>query len=155
MAPFTTTDASTPIDILLVEDNPADVRLTCEVFKSTQMRCRITVVEDGEAAVDYLRHARPYEGSPTPALILLDLNLPRKNGQEVLAEIKADPSLRRIPVIVLTSSSSADDVNDCYDLMANCFVVKPSGLNEIIKAVRSIEEFWLGRARLPSFNGVK
>ncbi|MBX3383315.1 MAG: response regulator [Phycisphaeraceae bacterium] len=148
-------DEHEPIDILLVEDNPADVRLTCEVFKATHMHCRISVVEDGEAAVEYLRRAGPYEAAPTPALILLDLNLPRKDGQEVLAEIKGDSRLRRIPVIVLTSSSSVQDVNACYDLLANCFVVKPSSLDAIVETVRSIEEFWLGRVCLPLSNGLK
>jgi CheY-like chemotaxis protein len=137
------------IHILLVEDNPADVRLTREVFRTGAIPCRISVAEDGEAALLFLRRSHPFEGVHRPDLVLLDLNLPRKDGRELLSEIKADPTLRSLPVIVLTSSPAEEDVASCYSLYANSYVVKPADFSAFVGAVRQIELFWLGLARLP------
>ena len=142
-----------PIEILLVEDEPGDVRLTVEALRDARVRNRIHTVEDGVEALDFLRRRPPYTEAPRPDLILLDLNLPRKDGREVLAEIKADPALRTIPVVVLTTSRARDDVLRSYDLHANCFISKPMDLNEFNAVVKSIEDFWLTVARLPSSSG--
>jgi chemotaxis family two-component system response regulator Rcp1 len=142
---------SRPIEILLVEDEPGDVRLTVEALRDTRMRNRIHTVEDGVEALDFLHRRPPYADAPRPDLILLDLNLPRKSGREVLGEIKADPVLRMIPVIVLTTSNAQDDVQRSYDLHANCFISKPMDWHEFNTVVKSIEEFWFTVARLPSF----
>jgi CheY-like chemotaxis protein len=141
---------SRPIEILLVEDEPGDVRLTVEALHTARVRNRIHTVEDGVEALDFLHRRPPYTEAPRPDLILLDLNLPRKDGREVLAEIKADPALRTIPVVVLTTSRARDDVLRSYDLHANCFISKPMDLNEFNAVVKSIEDFWLTVARLPS-----
>ena len=138
------------IEILLVEDEPGDVRLTVEALRAARVRNRIHTVEDGVEALDFLRRRPPYADVPRPDLILLDLNLPRKDGREVLAEIKADPALRTIPVVVLTTSCARDDVLRSYDLHANCFISKPMDFNEFSAVVKSIEDFWLTVARLPS-----
>ena len=142
-----------PIEILLVEDEPGDVRLTIEALRDARVRNCIHTVEDGVEALDFLRRRPPYAAAPRPDLILLDLNLPRKDGREVLAEIKADPALRTIPVVVLTTSRARDDVQRSYDLHANCFISKPMNFNEFSAVVKSIEDFWLTVARLPSPSG--
>jgi two-component system, chemotaxis family, response regulator Rcp1 len=136
-------------DILMVEDNPADVRLTQEAFRYGNIHNTLSVARDGVEAIDYLHHRGSFADADRPDLILLDLNLPRKNGREVLAEIKADPSLMRIPVVVLTTSRAENDVLKTYDLHANCYVVKPADLDEFIDVVKSIEHFWLKAATLP------
>lgn len=139
-----------PIHILLVEDSPADVRLTQEVLRDAKIANQLHVVNDGEAAMDFLRQQGDYADRPRPDLVLLDLNLPRKDGREVLAELKEDPALRTIPVIVLTTSSAEGDVVRSYELAAACFITKPIDLDEFIRVVRSIECFWLSVVRLPS-----
>ncbi|MBS0195469.1 MAG: response regulator [Planctomycetes bacterium] len=142
-------EARRTMEILLIEDNPADVRLTQEVFGRGNLRCRISVTEDGEAALEFLRRSGRYAAAPRPDLILLDLNLPRKDGLEVLTEIKSDAELRSTPVVVLTSSAAETDVASCYDLHANCYVVKPGDYTDFVAAIREIEAFWLQLARLP------
>ena len=137
------------IEILLVEDNPGDVRLTIEVLKDAKVRNKISTVNDGAAALAFLRCEGDYTNAPRPDLILLDLNLPKKDGREVLAEIKADPSLRRIPVVVLTVSKDEEDILKSYDLYANCYITKPINLEQFITLVRSIESFWLTIVKLP------
>lgn len=139
-----------PIEILLVEDNPGDVRLTQEAFKEGKVRNELHVVGDGVEALAFLRQEGEYAESPRPDLILLDLNLPRKNGREVLAEIKEDPNLKRIPVVILTASQAEKDILNCYDLHANCYITKPVDLDRFIAAVESIEKFWLTIVKLPS-----
>ncbi|HTZ21302.1 MAG TPA: response regulator [Opitutaceae bacterium] len=141
---------SRPFEILLIEDEPGDVRLTVEALRSTRVRNRIHAVEDGVEALDFLRRRPPFAGAPRPDLILLDLNLPRKDGRQVLAEIKSDAALRTIPVVVLSTSRARDDVLRSYDLHANCFISKPMDFNEFNAVVKSIEDFWLTVARLPS-----
>jgi len=146
------TDASgtgDPADILLVEDNPGDVRLTEEAFREGQIRNTLHVVTDGVEALEFLNRRGEYADAPFPDLILLDLNLPRKNGDEVLEEISADPELARIPVIVLTGSSAEEDVVRSYDLAANAYLTKPVDPEEFIETVRSFQEFWLSVVRLP------
>ncbi|MBK7916980.1 MAG: response regulator [Chloroflexi bacterium] len=135
-----------PISILLIEDNPGDVRLTQEALKEGKILNQITVVEDGVEAMGYLRKK---DNQNRPDLIMLDLNLPRMNGREVLATIKADETLRRIPVVVLTTSDSEQDILDSYNLHANCYVTKPVDLEQFIHVVRSIEDFWLTVVKLP------
>lgn len=142
-----------PINILLVEDNPADVRLTREAMKGAKVLNTLHAVADGVAAMDFLRRQPPYTAAPLPDLILLDLNLPRKDGREVLAEIKQDPALKRIPVVVLTTSKAEEDILRSYELHANAYVAKPVGLPEFLAAVRSLEDFWLAVVTLPSFGG--
>jgi chemotaxis family two-component system response regulator Rcp1 len=137
------------VEILLVEDNPGDVRLTQEALKEAKVRNNLYVVEDGVAAMEFLRRQGPYADSPQPDLILLDLNLPKKDGREVLAEIKQEPNLMRIPVVVLTTSRAEEDVLRSYDLHANCYVTKPVDLDQFITIVKSIEDFWLTIVRLP------
>jgi len=138
------------IEILLVEDNPGDVRLTLEVFKESKMHNNLSSVGDGVEALAFLRREGKYIQSPRPDLILLDLNLPKKDGREVLAEIKEDPDLRRIPVVVLTTSRAERDVVRSYNLHANCYISKPIDLEQFITVVRSIEDFWLAIVKLPS-----
>lgn len=138
------------VEILLVEDNPADARLTREVFEGGRLSTHINTVGDGEEAMAFLRREGAYSQSPRPKLVLLDLNLPRKDGREVLQELKADPALCRIPVIVLTTSAAESDILHSYDLQANCFITKPLDLDEFFEVVRAIEDFWLTTARLPS-----
>ena len=137
------------IQILLVEDNSGDARLTLEALKETALYNKLQHVVDGVEALAYLRREGRHAHAPRPDLILLDLNLPRKDGREVLAEIKADQELRRIPVVVLTTSQSEEDVSKAYDLNANCYVAKPVDLDHFIKVVRIIEEFWLTIVKLP------
>lgn len=138
-----------PIEILLVEDNPGDVRLTLEVFKQSKMHNNLSAVGDGVEALAFLRREGKYTQSPRPDLILLDLNLPKKDGRDVLAEIKEDPDLRRIPVVVLTTSRAERDVAMSYNLHANCYISKPIDLEQFIAVVRSIEDFWLASVKLP------
>jgi two-component system, chemotaxis family, response regulator Rcp1 len=146
------TDAGKPaiIEVLLVEDNLADIQLTTEGLAEGKVRPNVSIVRDGEEAMEFLKQEGRYAGAPRPQLILLDLNLPKKNGREVLAELKKDPDLKRIPVIVLSTSRAPNDIQATYGLHANCYVVKPSDLEEFGNTVRSIEEFWLSRAQLPS-----
>jgi chemotaxis family two-component system response regulator Rcp1 len=138
-----------PIEILLVEDNEGDVRLTREVLKDGRIRNVLNVVGDGVEALAYLRREGEYADMKPQDLILLDLNLPKKDGREVLAEIKSDAELRRIPVVVLTTSSSEVDVLSAYDLHANCYITKPVDLDQFVRVVRSIEDFWLAIVKLP------
>lgn len=138
-----------PIEILLVEDNPGDARLAQEALKESKVRNTMHVVGDGVEAMDFLHREGKYEGVPRPDLILLDLNLPRKDGREVLEEIKADDDLKRIPVVILTISKDEEDVFRTYDLHANCYVVKPIDLDQFIKVVKAVEDFWLTIVRLP------
>ena len=138
-----------PVEILLVEDNPGDVRLTLEAFKEGKLRNRLQVVRDGEEALASLRRQGPYAQAVRPDLILLDLNLPKRDGREVLAEIKADADLRRIPVVVLTTSKAEQDILKAYDLHANCYITKPVDLEQFLRVVRAIEEFWLEVVKLP------
>jgi CheY-like chemotaxis protein len=140
---------SEDIQILLVEDNPGDVRLTVEALRGAKVANELHVVADGEAAIDFLRQRGEYADAPRPDIVLLDLNLPRLEGREVLADIKSDPNLAKIPIIVLTSSSSDRDIQQSYALHANCFVTKPVDFTEFIEAVRSLEGFWLKIVRLP------
>ena len=138
-----------PAEILLVEDNPADVRLTREALLEGKVRNNLSVAADGVEALAFLRREGSYAGAVVPDLILLDLNLPRKDGREVLEEIKADPSLRHIPVVVLTSSQAEQDILRAYDLHANCYVTKPVDLDQFIHVVQSIEDFWFTIVKLP------
>jgi len=137
------------IEILLVEDNPADVRLTREALKEAKVHNQLHVVEDGVAAMEFLTGKGEYANSPRPDLILLDLNLPRKDGRQVLEEIKADDRLKRIPVVVLTTSQAEEDIVKSYNLHANCYVTKPVDLDQFITIVKSIEDFWLTIVKLP------
>jgi len=137
------------VEILLVEDNPGDVRLTVEALKDAKVRNRLTVVGDGEAALAYLRREGRYAEAQRPDLILLDLNLPRKDGREVLQEIKADESLRSIPVVVLTTSQAEQDIAKSYNLHANCYITKPVDLDRFVEVVRAIESFWFTIVKLP------
>ena len=137
------------IEILLVEDNPGDARLTIEAMREAKMRNRMHVVEDGVEAMAFLRRQGSFGEAPRPDLILLDLNLPRKDGREVLAEVKADPDLKRIPVVILTTSRAEEDVLRAYDLHANCYVTKPVDLAQFMKIVSQIDEFWVKVVTLP------
>jgi len=137
------------IEILLVEDSPADILLTREAFKNNKLVNEIHVVEDGIQAMDFLFRRGKYESAPRPDLILLDLNLPRKNGREVLAEIKANDDLRSIPIVVLTTSDDDEDILKAYHLNANCYVVKPVGFDNFMKAMQSIRHFWFSVVTLP------
>jgi chemotaxis family two-component system response regulator Rcp1 len=139
-----------PVEILLVEDNPGDVRLTQEAFKDGKMLNKLHVVEDGMEALAFLKREGKYTDVPRPELILLDLNLPRKDGRDVLAEIKADRDLKRIPVVILTTSRSEEDILRSYDLNANCYITKPVGFDKFIEIVKSIEDFWLTIVKLPT-----
>jgi len=136
-------------DILLVEDNPGDARLAQEALKEGRITSRLKVVVDGVEAMTFLRREGCYADAPKPHLVLLDLNLPRKDGRQVLAEMKADPELRRIPVVVLTTSQAEQDVTRSYDLHANCYITKPVDLDRFIAVVRSIEEYWCSVVTLP------
>ncbi len=138
-----------PIEILLVEDNPGDARLTRETLKETRVLNTLTVIEDGEKALQYLRREAPYEKATRPDLILLDLNLPKIGGREVLEQIKNDRDLRVIPVVILTTSHADEDIVKSYHLHANCYISKPVELDGFITVVRSIENFWLTLVKLP------
>jgi CheY-like chemotaxis protein len=136
-------------DILLVEDSPGDVRLSREAWKEARIRNRLHIAEDGVEAMEFLRREGKHAGAVRPHLILLDLNLPRKDGRDVLAEIKRDPKLKQIPVVVLTTSRADQDIQRSYDLHANCYITKPLDMDHFIRVVRSIEEFWLSTVTLP------
>lgn len=144
-----TAHAARPVDILLVEDNPGDARLTLEAMRDAKLSNRIHVVGDGVEAMAFLRHSGTYADAPRPDLILLDLNLPKKDGREVLAEVKADAALKRIPVVVLTTSQAESDVLGAYDLHANCYIVKPVELAQFMAIVQKIDEFWVQVVTLP------
>lgn len=140
-----------PIEILLVEDNPGDVRLTMEAFQEGKVRNRLHVVGDGVEALAFLHREGEYAAAPQPDLILLDLNLPRKDGREVLAEIKSDEATARIPVVVLTSSRAEQDILKSYDLQANSYITKPVDLGQFIEVIKGIEDFWLSVVKLPPY----
>ena len=143
-------NAGRPIEILLVEDNPGDARLTIEVLKDAKVHNNLTRVRDGVEAMEFLRREGKHREAPRPDLILLDLNLPRMDGREVLAAVKADEHLRRIPVVVLTTSDAEEDVLRAYNLNANCYITKPVDLDQFLKVVKTIKEFWLTIVKLPT-----
>ena len=138
-----------PAEMLLIEDNPADVRLTQEALKEHRVRNNLSVVADGVEAIAFLRREGPHAGAPRPDVILLDLNLPRMDGRELLKRIKDDPDLRRIPVVVLTTSNAEADILKSYDLHANCYITKPVDLAKFMAIVKDIEGFWLTIVTLP------
>ena len=142
-----------PVDILLVEDNPGDVRLTKEALRDAKVLNEIYVVKDGVEAMEFLRNEGSFAHVPVPDLILLDLNLPRKNGREVLTEIKNDPKLKRIPVVILTTSQAEEDILKSYDSHANCYVTKPVDLNRFAEIMHSLDEFWFSIVKLPPKRG--
>jgi CheY-like chemotaxis protein len=139
-----------PIEVLLVEDNPGDAQLTRIALSDGKMCINLSLTEDGVDALAFLRKQGQYADAPRPDLILLDLNLPRKDGREVLADIKADPGLKRIPVVVLTTSQSDTDILQAYELAANCFITKPVDFDQFVKIVQTIEDFWFTVVKLPS-----
>lgn len=141
-------DLGRPVEVLLVEDNPADVYLISTILETGSRPKHLSTVEDGEAAIDFLERRGLYESVPVPQLILLDLRLPKLDGHEVLAYVKSKPGLRHIPVVVLSSSRRAQDVDNAYDLRANCYVTKPLDLHEFIATVREIDEYWLTKVGL-------
>ena len=145
----TTDKESRQIEILLIEDNPGDARLTQEAMRAAKMTNVLHVVEDGVQAMEFLRRRSRFKDAPRPDLILLDLNLPKKDGRSVLAEVKTDPDLRRIPVVVLTTSRSEEDVLQAYDMHANAYVTKPVNLEKFMRIVALIDEFWLKVVTLP------
>lgn len=140
---------SRPIDILVVEDNPGDARLITEALKNNMVYESLQIVRDGEEATDFLHKKGKYTFMPRPDLIFLDLNLPKKDGREVLAEIKSDEKLKQIPVVVLTSSQAEEDILKSYSLFANCYVTKPIDFDRFIQVVESLENFWFSLAKLP------
>ncbi len=142
--------AERPMEILLVDDNPGDVRLTAEALKDGKVENRLHTAKDGMEAIAFLRRKGRYTDAPRPDLILLDLNMPRMNGRQVLAEIKEDSALRHIPVVILTGSREMDDIVNMYDLHANCYVTKPIDFEQFTMMVKSITDFWLTIVRLPS-----
>jgi CheY-like chemotaxis protein len=144
-----TSEETRPIEILLVEDSPSDTELTVEALKDLKVATHLSVVEDGVQAMEFLRREGPHAAAPRPDLIMLDLNLPRKDGREVLAEIKQDDQLKTIPIVVLTTSRADQDILRAYELNANCCINKPVGYNEFLAVVRSIESFWLQVVTLP------
>lgn len=143
------TNHSRPINLLLIEDNPGDVRLTQEAFKEGKLSYNMDVVMDGVEAIRFLRKQSPYDSAVTPDIILLDLNLPKKDGREVLAEIKNDDELRRIPVIILTTSNAEQDILKSYDLHVNCYINKPVDFDRFFDIIQKIEDFWFATAILP------
>ena len=138
-----------PIEVLLVEDSPEDIELTTEAMKSNKVKTNIHVATDGVEALKFLRKINGYEGVVTPDLIMLDLNLPKKDGREVLAEIKMDEELRQIPVVVLTTSKAEADILTCYNHHANCYVTKPVDFDSFLRVAKTIEEFWFNTVKLP------
>ena len=142
-------NGAAPIEILLVEDNPGDVRLTREAFKDAKVHVNLHVATDGAEAMSFLGRQGDYAHVPRPDLILLDLNLPKKDGREVLGEIKTNPALMSIPVVILTTSASDADILRSYKLHANCFVTKPVGLSGFLEVIKSIDSFWLSVVKLP------
>jgi two-component system, chemotaxis family, response regulator Rcp1 len=144
-----------PIEILLVEDSPSDTELTVEALANAKICNRLSIVEDGVKALEFLRRQGPYANAPRPDLMMLDLNLPRKDGREVLAEIKADPLLQSIPVVVLTTSHAEQDVLHAYSLHANCYITKPVDFRQFLGVIKAVEDFWLTVVKLPPPNGTK
>ncbi len=142
--------APRPIEILLVEDSPGDVTLTIEALRDAKVANNLHVARDGEEALRFLRREGKFESAPRPDLMLLDLNMPKMGGREVLAEMRADDRFKKIPVVVLTTSQSEDDVAAVYDLAANCYVAKPVDLDQFLEVVRAIDDFWLSLVKLPS-----
>jgi len=142
-----------PVEILLVEDNPGDVRLTEEALKEGKLMNRLSVVGDGVEALAFLRRKGKYANASRPDLILLDLNLPKKDGREVLAEIKADDDLKRIPVVILTISKAEEDILKTYNLHCNCYITKPVDLSQFLTVVKAVEDFWLTIVKLPPNGG--
>lgn len=138
-----------PVDILLVEDNPGDVRLTIEALKEGKVNNNLHVAGDGVEAMNFLRREGKYANAPRPDIILLDLNLPRKDGREVLTDIKRDDTLKAIPVVIMTTSKAEEDIVRSYKLHANCYITKPVGLEKFVEVVKSIEDFWLCIVKLP------
>jgi len=145
----TTLTSTKPAEVLLVEDNPGDARLTQEALKEGKVLNVVHVASDGEEALKFLHREGPFADMPRPDLILLDLNLPKKDGRQVLAEIKADPDLMRIPVVILTTSKAEEDILRTYNLHANCYITKPVDLEQFLNVVQSIEDFWLAVVQLP------
>jgi two-component system, chemotaxis family, response regulator Rcp1 len=137
------------MDILLVEDNPADIRLTREALMEWKRPSRLHVAKDGEEALEFLRREGRFSAAPRPDIVIIDLNLPRKDGRELLAEMKQDDSLKCLPVVVLTTSRAEQDISRTYEMHANCYVIKPSGLEEFMAAIRSIDTFWSEVVTLP------
>ncbi|AQL41382.1 two-component system response regulator [Halorientalis sp. IM1011] len=144
-----TSDRQTPIEVLLAEDNPGDVKLTQKAFEQGNVMNNLHVVNDGIEAMQYLRQENEYADSPRPDLILLDLNMPRKDGKEVLKDIKDDPELKRIPVVILTSSEAEEDIVSSYDLHANAYLTKPVDFDGFLEVVNTIEDFWLTVVKVP------
>ena len=142
-------DIGRPAEVLLVEDSPGDVRLTREALKEGKVRNNLSVVNDGVEAMEFLRREGKYADAPRPDIVLLDLNMPRKDGREVLAEMKSDEALKRIPVVILTTSEAEQDILRTYDLHANCYLTKPVDLEQFISIVKSVEDFWLTIVQLP------
>lgn len=142
--------AGSEVDILMVEDNPADMRLTVEALREGKVHNRLHWVKDGMEALAFLRQQGEYSSAPRPELILLDLNLPKKSGREVLQEIKQDDRLKRIPVVILTTSAAEEDIVRTYDLNANCYITKPVDFEKFVQVIRAIDQFWLGLVTLPS-----
>jgi chemotaxis family two-component system response regulator Rcp1 len=145
--------ASKMIEILLVEDNPGDVRLTREALKEGKVLNNLSIARDGVEALAFLRQEGEYAQSPRPDIILLDLNLPRMDGRELLEIIKNEPHFKRIPVVILTTSKSEEDIIRTYDLHANCYITKPVGLEQFIDVVKSVEDFWFTIVKLPPHEG--
>ena len=143
-------ERNTPVEILLVEDNPGDVRLTQEALKESKVTNNLSVAEDGVEALAFLKREGKYADAPRPDLLLLDLNLPKKDGRELLEEIMADENLKRIPVVVLTTSKAEEDILRMYDQHANCYITKPIDFDQFIDVVKSIQDFWLTIVKLPS-----
>jgi CheY-like chemotaxis protein len=141
-----------PVEVLLVEDNPGDVRLTQEALKDTKLANGLHVATDGEEAMAFLRRQGRFANAPRPDAVFLDLNLPRKDGREVLAEMKADPALRHIPVVVVSSSQAEQDIVMTYNLGVNCYVTKPLDLDQFVSVVQAIEHFWFSVVTLPTDN---
>ena len=139
----------TPSEILLVEDNEGDIELTRIAFEEGNLPCHISVARNGEEAMDFLEKRDAFASAPTPALILLDINMPRMDGIQFLKVVKADPRFKMIPVIMLTSSGAPGDIKICYSLHANCYIVKPNGVDQLVKMATQIETFWSGLAKLP------
>ena len=139
----------TAIEILLIEDNQGDVVLTLEAFEEARIKNNVTVLKDGEEAIRYLTRKPPYENAVLPDIILLDINLPKIDGKEVLSFIKSNPRLKQIPVVMLTTSSSESDVSDAYEANANCYITKPVDVNKFFEVIRAIENFWITIVTLP------
>lgn len=139
-----------PVELLLIEDNSGDILLTKEAFEEIQFTENLSVVTDGEAAIDFLYKQGRYTEAPTPDLIILDLNIPRIDGRELLAKVKNDDLLKKIPIIVLSTSKSDRDIKTCYDLQANCYLIKPVDFEEFLEIVTYIRDFWLGMVKIPS-----